>query len=40
MEITIHYEVIGKGKPTIVFHHGNGNRIEDWRTLGYASALN
>lgn len=38
-EITIHYEVIGNGKPTIVFHHGNGNRIEDWHTLGYVAAL-
>ncbi len=38
-EITIHYEVIGKGKPAIVFHHGNGNRIKDWHTLGYVDAL-
>lgn len=38
-EITIHYEVLGRGKQSIVFHHGNGNRIEDWHTLGYVHAL-
>ena len=38
-EITIHYEVVGQGKPSIVFHHGNGNCIKDWYALGYVSAL-
>lgn len=38
-EITINYEIIGKDKPAMVFHHGNGNRIEDWHTLGYVTAL-
>lgn len=37
-KIKIHYEVVGLGEP-IVFHHGNGNRINDWYTLGYVDAL-
>lgn len=36
--ITIHYETIGSGEP-IVFHHGNGNCLRDWHTLGYVKAL-
>jgi pimeloyl-ACP methyl ester carboxylesterase len=37
-EVNIHYEVIGQGEP-IVFHHGNGNCIKDWHTLGYVNNL-
>ncbi len=37
-EISIHYETVGSGEP-IVFHHGNGNCIQDWYTLGYVDAL-
>lgn len=38
-EITIHYEVVGAGKPAIIFHHGSINCIEDWHTLDYVTAL-
>ncbi|PIQ44189.1 MAG: hypothetical protein COV52_03210 [Gammaproteobacteria bacterium CG11_big_fil_rev_8_21_14_0_20_46_22] len=38
-EISIHYEVVGQGKEVVVFHHGNGNSIEDWYTLGFVDAL-
>lgn len=38
-EIMIHYEVVGNGKDDIVFHHGNGNCIQDWHTLGFVDAL-
>lgn len=38
-EVAINYEVIGDAEETIVFHHGNGNRIEDWHTLGFVEAL-
>ncbi len=38
LNINIHYEVVGKGEP-IVFHHGNGNCIKDWHTLGYVDEL-
>jgi len=37
-EIKIYYETIGKGAP-IVFHHGNGNCVKDWYTLGYVDEL-
>lgn len=37
-EIKIYYESVGKGEP-IVFHHGNGNCIKDWHTLGYVEEL-
>lgn len=37
-EINIHYEVTGEGEP-IVFHHGNGNCVKDWHTLGYVDIL-
>lgn len=38
-EVTINYEVVGDAKKAIVFHHGNGNAVKDWFTLGYVSAL-
>lgn len=38
-EIEINYEVEGKGDEVIVLHHGNGNAVEDWRTLGFVDAL-
>ena len=38
-EISIHYEVIGNGDEVIVMHHGNGNCIDDWHTLGFVEAL-
>lgn len=38
-EISINYEIIGEGLDTIVFHHGNGNRLEDWSTLGFVDEL-
>lgn len=37
-EINIYYESVGNGEP-IVFHHGNGNCIKDWYTLGYVDEL-
>lgn len=37
-EINIYYEVIGEGEP-IVFHHGNGNCVQDWHTLGFVDIL-
>jgi len=36
--INIYYEVVGQGEP-IVFHHGNGNCVKDWYTLGYVDEL-
>ncbi len=38
LNISIHYEVVGEGEP-IVFHHGNGNCIKDWHTLGFVDEL-
>lgn len=38
-EISINYEFIGDGEEIIVFHHGNGNCIRDWYTLGFVAAL-
>lgn len=38
-EISINYELIGNGDEVIVFHHGNGNCIRDWHTLGFVAAL-
>lgn len=38
-EVTINYEVIGNKEETVVFHHGNGNCIKDWHSLGYVDAL-
>lgn len=38
-KIDIHYEVIGHGDEVIVMHHGNGNCIKDWHTLGFVKAL-
>jgi pimeloyl-ACP methyl ester carboxylesterase len=38
-EISINYELIGDGEEVIVFHHGNGNCIRDWHTLGFVAAL-
>lgn len=37
-DVNIYYEVVGKGEP-IVFHHGNGNCVKDWYTLGYVNEL-
>ncbi len=37
-ETKIHYETAGQGEP-IVFHHGNGNCVNDWFTLGYVERL-
>lgn len=38
-EISIYYEVVGTGAEAIVLHHGNGNCLQDWYTLGYVEAL-
>lgn len=38
-EISIYYEVAGSGAETLVMHHGNGNCLKDWYTLGYVEAL-
>jgi len=38
-EISINYELIGEGEEVIIFHHGNGNCIRDWHTLGFVAAL-
>ena len=38
LDISIHYKVIGEGEP-LVMHHGNGNCINDWQTLGFVDAL-
>ncbi len=38
-EISINYEIIGDGRETIVFHHGNGNCSKDWHTLGFVNEL-
>jgi len=38
LDITINYEVAGQGEP-IVMHHGNGNCINDWKTLGFVDRL-
>ena len=37
-KINIYYESIGEGEP-IVFHHGNGNAVQDWHTFGYVEKL-
>jgi len=37
--ISIYYEVTGIGDEVIVFHHGNGNCLRDWYTLGYVDIL-
>jgi pimeloyl-ACP methyl ester carboxylesterase len=36
--VEIYYEVVGQGEP-VVFHHGNGNSLRDWYTLGYVDSL-
>ncbi len=38
-KISIHYEILGQGKETLVFHHGNGNSIKDWHHLGFVDCL-
>lgn len=38
-EININYEVIGGGEEVLVLHHGNGNCIQDWHSLGFVDAL-
>lgn len=38
-KINIYYEVMGNGDEVIVMHHGNGNCVEDWHTLGFVAAL-
>lgn len=36
--VEINYEVIGSGEP-LVLHHGNGNSIQDWHSLGFVEKL-
>lgn len=38
VEIKLHYQVHGQGEP-VVFLHGNGNRVQDWYSLGYVDRL-
>lgn len=36
----IYYEVIGNSqKPPLIFAHGNGNCLDDWKILGFAERL-
>ncbi|MBN2689726.1 MAG: alpha/beta hydrolase [Gammaproteobacteria bacterium] len=37
-EIKIYFEVVGHGEP-IIMHHGNGNCLKDWYTLGFVDKL-
>ena len=38
--VNIHYESVGEAKnPTILMNHGNGNSLEDWKSLGYIDLL-
>ena len=36
--INIYFETAGQGEP-IIFHHGNGNCLKDWYTLGFVEEL-
>lgn len=40
-DFNLNYEIHGnpKGKHAIVFAHGNGNCLEDWKNLGFVSKL-
>jgi pimeloyl-ACP methyl ester carboxylesterase len=38
-EVFINYEVVGSGNEVIVLHHGNGNRLEDYYSLGFVDNL-
>lgn len=37
----INHEVVGNpsAKHTIIFSHGNGNSISDWKTLSYTEVV-